>query len=317
MQFSRFPSLENHYREKFVDMVRMHAPSDDFIATEKIHGANFSFRTNGIDVRAAKRSAFIKEDETFYGCGEVVARYKDKVIELFHSMRSVGYDIVELAVYGELYGQGIQKEIDYGEKDFVAFDVCVAYDDERTERLSPVAANTMLIGHLPFVPVIQRGTLNDCLQINVNQMRSVQAQVKGVPDQICEGVVIRHATDDVILPTGSAGIIKLKSDSFLETKARKPKSPPAPLQPETQRYYELLSSAITKARLMNVVSKEGLVDKKHFGRIMSMMMGDIVLDTLKDNIVELDKKERSRAQKMCNALVSKLIKENWDDVFLP
>ena len=314
MNFHKFPSLENHYREKFVDMVRIHAPSDEFVATEKIHGANFSFWTDGVNVLPAKRSGFIKEDESFYGCGEVVHHYIPKVLSVFKDVLIDRPDTTSMVIYGELYGQGIQKEINYGEKDFVAFDIVLATDDEHT-RLSWEEAVFHCVDIMPFVPVIQRGTLEELLQINVNQMSSVQAAVKGIGGEITEGIVIRHATKNIVLPTGSSGIIKLKSDSFLETKARKTKTPPKPLDPATQEYYELLVSAITLPRLMNVVSKEGLVDKSKFGYIMSLMLGDVITDTLGDYSIDLDKKERSRAQKMCNALVSKLIKENWDSVF--
>ena len=48
MQFIKYNSLENHYRDKFIQKVFDEGyGKETFVCTEKVHGANFSFYFNG------------------------------------------------------------------------------------------------------------------------------------------------------------------------------------------------------------------------------------------------------------------------------
>ena len=42
-EFTKFPSLENTYRQKEIDKIVMMEIKDQWVVTEKVHGANFSF----------------------------------------------------------------------------------------------------------------------------------------------------------------------------------------------------------------------------------------------------------------------------------
>lgn len=42
MEFHKYHSIENTYRIKFVEQIKLN-PEQDWIVTEKVHGANFSF----------------------------------------------------------------------------------------------------------------------------------------------------------------------------------------------------------------------------------------------------------------------------------
>lgn len=105
MEFQKYTSIENHYREKTIQFLRMNGMEKmPYELTEKIHGANFSFWCNGNDVRVASRNMFV--DGSFYGSQEVIDKYAPMVRELWKE-----HAPLSIAVYGELYGPSVQKGI--------------------------------------------------------------------------------------------------------------------------------------------------------------------------------------------------------------
>lgn len=82
MAFVPYPSIENDYREKLVDRIKVHFDDDDWIATEKIHGANFSAivstdsETGEIRVVYAKRSGVIAPHEKFFNHRRIDERHR-------------------------------------------------------------------------------------------------------------------------------------------------------------------------------------------------------------------------------------------------
>lgn len=60
MEFKKFSSLENTYRQNLIDKVQYEGKDGGaWIVTEKIHGANFSFWCDGIEVKTASRTQFV------------------------------------------------------------------------------------------------------------------------------------------------------------------------------------------------------------------------------------------------------------------
>jgi Rnl2 family RNA ligase len=119
MEFRKFNSLENTYRQNLIEKVLFEGKGKgEWIVSEKIHGANFSFWCDGNEVKVASRTQFV--DGTFFNCQSVINKYHDGILK-FHRERLEKGDL--LVIYGELYGKSVQKEVDYGPKDFRAFDV--------------------------------------------------------------------------------------------------------------------------------------------------------------------------------------------------
>ena len=129
LEFVKFPSLENHYRENVVHKAReLGYENELYLITEKVHGANFSFHTKvtvgePTEFKPAKRTDFIADDESFYGCRPVIAKYKDRVIALAEAIaRGEKAPDCNIVIYGELYGGKVQNAMSYKkEQDFVAF----------------------------------------------------------------------------------------------------------------------------------------------------------------------------------------------------
>ena len=79
-----------------------------WVVTEKIHGANFSFHTNGELVRVARRRGFIRDDERFfdYRTGKFMKTHPDKVRKIYALVTKTlnEKDLEQVSVYGELFG---------------------------------------------------------------------------------------------------------------------------------------------------------------------------------------------------------------------
>lgn len=70
--FIPYLSIENHCHAKTVNsilrLVAQH-PDVEWVATEKVHGANFQMVSDGKEVRCGKRTAFLSENDSkeFFG----------------------------------------------------------------------------------------------------------------------------------------------------------------------------------------------------------------------------------------------------------
>ncbi len=79
--------------------------STQWVVLEKVHGANFSIYCDGTQVRFAKRTGFLEdENEWFYGYQTISAELAAKVSLLFKELRNTHRSITTVVLYGELCG---------------------------------------------------------------------------------------------------------------------------------------------------------------------------------------------------------------------
>ena len=78
----------------------------EWIVTEKIHGANFCLVTDGAEIRAAKRKAFLDGEEDFFGHRAMLERNAEALRRVFALARARDPQITRAIVYGELFGGG-------------------------------------------------------------------------------------------------------------------------------------------------------------------------------------------------------------------
>lgn len=214
MEFKKFSSLENTYRQNLIDKVYNEGfDKQPWIVTEKLHGANFSFWCDGNKVRVASRSQFV--DGTFYNCQSVIDKYSEKVMELHEKSFKNGV----LVIYGELYGDGIQKEVKYGEKNFAAFDM--VWDGVVLNKVE--SRWYCLTGGIPVVPFIYYGKFEECLAIP-NTFRSQLTPEECLADNFAEGVVIEPVVPSWFA-NGNRVYFKNKFERFSEKKQKKEKQP--------------------------------------------------------------------------------------------
>lgn len=276
-EFKKFSSLENTYNSRFLEKVFAHeCYNSEWIATEKIHGANFSFwwdKDNG--VRVASRTQFV--DGSFYSCTEVVDRHAEtfaRDCEVFNPNSVV-------VVYGELFGGNIQKEVKYGEKRFVAFDVAID-----GKPLPKWEALQMAIGMgFSIVPVVASGKLEDLLSISPEFISPLAVEDAGEYDK-SEGIVI-EPIDPAFLPNGSRIYLKQKSKAFKEKKDKPVHKSAVELSEIGNSMLGILSQRCTEQRVSNIMSKVGELDNKQFGKLLGLFIQDILEEVEREEGIDV------------------------------
>jgi Rnl2 family RNA ligase len=224
----------------------MYSELRDWVATEKIHGTNFSL-TMCYDgkVFAAKRSRVLVAGDQFHGWEDEVAKY-------VHVMRSLARQVAcnvdakkkslfvsssmtrSITVYGELCGgsfpghaivrQSIFPQMSYSPTvEFIVFDVLLhANGDLKEEYLDfDTMQQQCTAAGFRVVPVIARGPVDKLLTINVEGMKTRVPHLLGVlPEHVAatgkaEGIVIKPVKT-VYQANGERYMLKLKQKAFAE-----------------------------------------------------------------------------------------------------
>lgn len=127
MEFKKFPSLENHYQTKHIEKWFVKFPElehEPFVITEKIDGANFCIIITKDEIAHQKRSAILNPEAGFFNFQQVMKGCEREVGSVQKLLKVRGYE--EIRIYGEIFGEGIQKRVDYGVgKQFLPFEVWV------------------------------------------------------------------------------------------------------------------------------------------------------------------------------------------------
>lgn len=330
MDFKKFNSIENSYRDKFLDMVKKELlHSGEFVVEEKVHGANFSFWFDGEHFRCAKRSGFLAgtEEQNFAGAATVLKEHLNRLKALYSHLKFKYPEMEVMTVYGEIIGGSyphpdvpktpnatrVQKGVLYcPHNDFYAFDIVIddlyLNEDEKCEALDQ--------HDFLYAKPLFKGSLDDCLAYP-NQFQSHVPGWLGLPeidDNTCEGTIIRPA-ETKFLAGGSRVILKNKNDKFSEKQKQpdKSKSSMNSMEGPVLDVFSKISLYITENRLRNVLSHMGPITKKDFGRIAAAFNKDILDDYNKENhdLHILEKKQTKRVTKEITWLTTRLIRENF------
>jgi RNA ligase (TIGR02306 family) len=215
-----WPDIENlkRYPNIFV-------PGEDVVVTEKIHGScciivwrrgepDLFVSSKGL---ASKHRALLADPHNQYWRAVEKYEIRDK-IEAFTAKDP---EINALAVFGEVYGAGIQ-DLHYGVNagtdgpGFVAFDLWIEYDGYTGHMQDAVfSLEDLEIMGIPTVPLLYEGEFSYDW---IAKLASGEEGLSGEGLHIREGVVVRpreEATSDV---TGSRKIAKFVSDEYLTRK---------------------------------------------------------------------------------------------------
>ena len=105
IEFKKYSSIENSFSREYMEYVVAETPPDlEYVVQEKVHGANTSFLCDGEEVRFAKRTAILEENEQFYDYPELLERYKERVPKLFANIKAKYPDVMHVSVFGEMFG---------------------------------------------------------------------------------------------------------------------------------------------------------------------------------------------------------------------
>ncbi len=331
MEFKRYASIENSYREKFIEKLVMEGKNtNDWVATEKIHGSNLSLwikrsPDGNHEIKVGKRSGFLREDElSKFFRSDLILEWLTKPL---HRLLDAHTSASEIVVHGEIFGgvyphpdvpinskvSKVQKGVYYSpDINFAAFDLRI--DGFLVDYHSMAAYCTASgIGYLEPLFI---GSFEDCLKYNNEFQTTIPAQL-GLPEienNICEGVVLKPIVTDYLYDR-SRVILKNKNDKFRETeKIKRPNcTPKIPilLTDTATELYSIVDGYCTENRLDNVISKIGVVELKDFGKVMKSMNSDAIEEFMKDNkdkFMCLVKKEQRHITKKFGTVNAPLIK---------
>ena len=288
IQFTKFPSLENTYRQKEIDKIQSMMIQDKWVVTEKVHGANFSFWVTkddmgSVNIKCAKRSGWIEEDEKFFNYKSVLEKYRPMLEKLR------GDVLDDFVVYGELYGGNIQNGMCYAlDQDFIAFDIrWIEEDGSLSVPLDKLTVLTLDTDYqIPVVPLIGLyDTFEEALAVEesfISKLMRHDFDGKDVHKE-AEGVVI-EPNNPAFEPNGSRVYLKKKTKRFLEKGGKstvKHKSPVV-VQESVKNKLEDATVFLNRNRFDSVVSKIGEVSIKDIGKVMGLLTQDIVVDMEKD-----------------------------------
>lgn len=276
-EFKKFSSLENTYNKGFLERVFMQpCYTQEWIATEKIHGANFSFwwdKENG--VRVASRTQFV--DGSFFSCTDVINRHS---VDFEDYCKDFLPDST-VVVYGELFGGNIQKEVKYGEKRFAAFDIVI--DGSPLSKLEAFKLASVM--GFATTPILGQGGLEDLLNISPEFVSPLAAEDAGEHNK-SEGLVIEPITPAWLL-SGSRIYLKQKSQAFKEKKDKPVHKPQVDLSEKGAEMLSLLSQRCTEQRVSNVLSKLGEVNTKQFGKLLGLFIQDVLEEVKREDGIDV------------------------------
>ena len=329
MTFQKYSSLENHTNSKFIAKVFeliMDKPDTQFIARSKIHGTNFSVIITKDSISPAKRTGPIGETEKFFGYEDLMAKYADNFrrIQDLTDFESTTHTI---QIFGEYAGGNIQKEVDYGDKEFYVFDILIDgkyISDTNVESICSIHGFKMC-------PKIAVGALEDLLKLPVeynsvipeyNRLCSlygidaVNGQFFAQPeanDNVEEGLVIKPI-EPMFFSSGSRVAIKYKTDAFKEKGKGKAPKIPVPLPPEDLELLNEFSKYVTVARIKNVVSHIGEITSKDFGKVMGLTMRDIFVEAGREGITINGTQHPSKLKGELQKILKDEIRAIWIDL---
>nr|WP_315032990.1 RNA ligase, Rnl2 family [uncultured Chryseobacterium sp.] len=330
MIFKTYNSIENAYQTRVSEQIRLQGFGDEvFIVQEKVHGANFSFFTDGKEIKIAKRTAFIEKDEKFFNAHQILERYRKNVMEVFHIVKAHYPKVETIVIYGELFGGGyqhkevepvkdavrVQKGIEYAPyNEFYAFDIKlngITYLD--TDVINPIFEKTRFF----YAKTLFQGTLEEALKFP-NVFNSKIPAWLGLPEMnnMCEGTIVKTLKTKYF-GNGARVILKNKNEKWIEKskmvrKQAKTAQKQIHFSEKAQNIWEEIQRYVTANRLNNVVSKIGEFEPKMIGKVIGLFAQDILKDFEKDFpdvFTSIEKEEQKRINKKLNSIVIDCVKE--------
>ncbi|WP_292011230.1 RNA ligase family protein [Chryseobacterium sp.] len=329
MIFKTYNSIENAYQARVIDQIKVQGFGDEvFIVQEKVHGANFSFFTDGEKIQIGKRTGFIQKDEKFFNAHEILEQYRTRVLDVFREIKTIFLEMETIVIYGEIFGGDyqhadveaipgavkVQKGIQYAPyNEFYAFDIKlneVTYLD--TQLINEIFEKAGFF----YAKTLFQGSLEDCLRYS-NIFNSQIPDWLGLPeveDNICEGTIIKTLKTKYF-GNGSRVILKNKNEKWTE-KSKKVKKlkiyKEVHFSEQAQEIWEEIQRYITANRLYTVMSKIGEFEPEMMGKVTGIFVKDVLEDFEKDfpeSFTVIEKEEQKRINKKLNSLVIQCIKE--------
>ncbi|QXV72535.1 RNA ligase 2 [Shigella phage PSD9] len=328
--FKKYSSLENHYNSKFIEKLRTNGlTGGEWVAREKIHGTNFSLIIERDAVTCAKRTGPILPAEDFYGYEIVLKNYADSikaVQDIMETSAAVSYQ-----VFGEFAGTGIQKNVDYGAKDFYVFDIIVTTESGDVTYVDDYMMESFCKTFgFKLAPLLGRGKFEDLIKLP-NDLDSVLPDYNFMVDNVglieanayvwnaevkgevftAEGYVLKPCYP-LWLPNGNRVAIKCKNSKFSEKKkSDKPIKVAVVLSQDDMDLMWQFTDYVTVNRINNVISKIGEVSPKDFGKVMGLTVQDILEEAAREELELTDAENPVEVKKQLVECVKDTLRHVW------
>lgn len=256
MNFMSYPKIEVRQQS---------AVGGTWVATEKVHGANFTIVTDGVAVRFGKRKAWLAPDERFFGWQLLRGELTDAAVRAWRLLGGNGV----LRLFGELFGghyphplvarvpgcEAVQTGIWYAPQ--VRFALFDAFVEPAAEFVSFTEVQTLASScGLSTVPVLGRGSRAELRRVPVRYQSRVATSL-GLPPidgNVAEGYVLKP---DARLAAVLRPVLKCKVPEFDD--ARFDEAKPWALRPQlsVDELVTVARSLLNPARFASARSKVG------------------------------------------------------------
>lgn len=277
-----------------------------WVVTEKIHGANFCFSTDGHTVLCANRKHILQSTDDFFHFQRILETLQRNVLQAFSAAEKRFPQLHRLYLYGELFGGGyphpdvspdpsvqpIQTGIWYAPSiAFCAFDLAIQDDAlsmPRTYVDYDIALSICEEAGIFCVAPLFIGSYQEALAYPLGFGSTIPARL-GLPPlpeaNRAEGVVIKPLKTLLIETKKGAirPVLKKKIPEFAEDKRFSEAQKWSALSPSTQSALDLLKweafNLVTENRLQSAVSKVGALtagDRQRARRVFSIFVEDVL-----------------------------------------
>lgn len=291
--------------------------SAEWVAIEKIHGANLSFLTDGVTIMTARRSGIIPQEENFYSSTKITEKYHDDILEVYRRIKTDNPETSSIQIFGEIFGGSypgyqsismtVQKGIYYNnEIDFLVFDIVM-----KTNNYLPFISSSSSnsndkniveswylsqdeiikylnnLSGLQAIPISHKGSFDEIISINP-VFETTIPKLYGLPPiekNMAEGYVFK-ANKRHPCHQSSRPILKKKNSTFAEVSL--------PLQSadklevnDVSFFYDKIILYITQNRFNNVISKIGINNP------IPKIRGLLIMDAIKDFKTDLTTEENN------------------------
>jgi Rnl2 family RNA ligase len=280
-----------------------------WVVTEKVHGANFSFVYEAEKLHFAKRKDYLTWQDDFFAFQSVVVRLEQQILSLFEAI-ATRIKAEKIVIYGEIFGgsyphkqvlavadiQAVQTGVYYCPNiEFCGFDIAISEESGNKYYLDyqDVVSYFSEFGIFYARPLFI-GKLNDVLDFDTHINSTIPAQF-GLPEldkNLIEGVVIKPYRHLEQLGDAPRPVVKLKNAEFDEEEqfhqAEKWSwQPDAPSKSEELNFWvQEIRRYLTPNRLNSAISKIGALiahDNRRKEDIKAEVLRDTLADFVEDN----------------------------------
>lgn len=295
MTFVKYPKMMNHYHNKQINEHLKYNPGckdASYIAQIKYDGSNISFIfTPYEEMRIAKRSGLLGKYDNFNGVLDIIDQYQE-ILDYFQHYADKNN--VEIQVYGEVFGKGIQNRINYGPDKYIKF-----YD---------IREDGVLLDMSDIEDFFDWDFLKQYWVETYGQLYTLDEALELEVPEEHEGLVIKQYMRNV--PERLLRF-KKKNPKFEEKMKQKKPKKQKETDPEVERLKELFLPYINENRVKSVFSKEGEIQRpEQIGQYIKLVMEDAKEDfELENELSNTDRGKMNDVFKTANREVVKILQQ--------